>query len=317
MGLVRAPGCAGGSFWRTGLLLAGYAASFALLHTLAAAWGQISLYSLWYPAAGLKFTVLWRFGPQLAPGLALAELLVHLAWGNLSLPPFEGLTFAASVVFPTLAYGLAIARVRACELDPGAKASASSMPLAIAMACAPALAAASSLPWHLLRHTAGAPSTLIDALSAAIVFLVGDVLGVLLIAPPLLWLLGPRQRSPLKPLDQERVAEAGVATALALGAAWVTLRTSLGLRLEPMVLAVVWVGRRLGTAAAWLVLAPVSAFVLFFVSPRRRRAPAWVCTCSSHPWRSRAMSPAASRTPTRGTCGRSPGGTGCSFTPTA
>ena len=53
-------------------LIATYAVLFAVLHSLARTWG-ITIYSLWYPIAGVRFAFLWRYGAKFAWPFALAE----------------------------------------------------------------------------------------------------------------------------------------------------------------------------------------------------------------------------------------------------
>jgi len=245
-----------------------YAAAFLVLHPLAAAWGQLSIYSIWYPIAGVRFALLWRFGPKLSAPFAAADLLAHLVWGDFPARPLQAATFAASIVLPPLAYGLAIATLKALRRRAGGKPSEDAVALAVGMAFAPALASISSLPWAFFDGRALAVTTLLEQLGAVLVFLVGDVLGVLLIAPPLLWLFGlrdPGREDPFQRVSPAKLAEACAVVALAALAAWISQNNGLGLRLEPMLLATAWVGLRLGAATAWIVIAGVSAYVLFLL----------------------------------------------------
>ena len=63
-----------------------YGSAFTALHHFAAQW-QAGAFSLWFPAAGLRFAFLWRVGAPMTPAAALAELLVQLATGESTLEP--------------------------------------------------------------------------------------------------------------------------------------------------------------------------------------------------------------------------------------
>lgn len=244
-------------------LIATYAVLFAVLHSLARTWG-ITIYSLWYPIAGVRFAFLWRYGAKFAWPFALAELLVQAFWGRLDKPPMEALVFGLSVVLPPLGYGLGIRLVRAARKEKPEKETALSM--AIAMAVAPAVAASFSLPWAFLDQRASLIAHVVDRLAAILTFLIGDVLGVLLLAPPLLWALALRSaksRHAPKRLTTPRVFEGAAAVVLAFLVSWVAYSAELGVRLEPFVLATVWIGLRLGPWAAWSVAASTALYVLF------------------------------------------------------
>jgi signal transduction histidine kinase len=244
-------------------LIATYAVLFAVLHSLARAWG-ITIYSLWYPIAGVRFAFLWRYGEKFAWPFALAELLVQALWGRFDKPPLEALVFGLSVVLPPLGYGLGIRLVRAVRQEKPERETALSM--AIAMAVAPAVAASFSLPWAFLDQRAALIAHVVDRLAAILTFLIGDVLGVLLLAPPLLWGLafrGLKSRHAPKRLTPSRVFEGLAAVVLAFVTSWVAHSAELGVRLEPFVLATVWVGLRLGPWAAWSVAASTALYVLF------------------------------------------------------
>src|SRR4029453_12679300 len=55
----------------TGILL-GYGIAFTLLRSSASFWATHELFSLWFPAAGLRFAFLWWAGPRIAPLAALS-----------------------------------------------------------------------------------------------------------------------------------------------------------------------------------------------------------------------------------------------------
>lgn len=252
----------GGS--QLGPLLLVYAAGFLALHEIAAVWAHGATYSLWFPAAGLRFAILWTYGARLALPLALTELAAQSAMGRVSLDSTAGLLSAAGIVGPPLAYGLAIWLVRRRDESPLFRANP--MPVGFAAVVAPFFGSLASLPWHLLKGSSGIGS-LPEATGSLVVATSGDLLGVLLVAPPLLWLLGGRPwRDRIPRLDWKQLIEIFVVLALGWGAVSAIYAMGQGIRLQPVLLATVWIGFRFGRAPAWLA-ATLSAAVILPMTP--------------------------------------------------
>lgn len=247
----------GGS--QLGPLLLVYAAGFLALHEIAANWAHGATYSLWFPAAGLRFAILWTYGARLALPLALVELAVQSAVGRVALDSTVGFLSAAGIIGPPLAYGLAIWLVRRKD---GALFSANPMPVGFAAVVAPFFGSLAGLPWHLLGGSSGIES-LPEAMASVVVATSGDLLGVLLVAPPLLWLLGGRPWRDRAPrLGWMEMIELVVVLALGWGAVAAIYAMGQGLRLQPVLLATVWIGFRFGRVPAWLAAACSAAVVL-------------------------------------------------------
>ena len=49
------------------LILVAYGAAFTLLRSASGAWATHKVFSVWFPAAGLRFAFLWIAGPRLTP----------------------------------------------------------------------------------------------------------------------------------------------------------------------------------------------------------------------------------------------------------
>lgn len=244
--------------------LLGYALAFALSHHIAAIWGGQGYYSLLYPAAGVRLALLWSRGPRLTLAVALTELAVQVANG-IVVPAMPGWSVAMiGVLRPPLAYGAVVWLVRRLTARATSSLATAPMPLGLAAIGAPVAAMLVALPWAVLRPEltgVGDAQQLIASLTA---FAVGDVLGVLLFAPPILWLVdairapAPRPRRP-------RVAawaEAGSVLLLAILVSVALVRTGLGLPPTPALLAVAWIGLRFGRKAGWCAILLVTALVL-------------------------------------------------------
>jgi signal transduction histidine kinase len=244
------------------LILTGYGLLFGYLHVLSLHWSSSLYYSLWFAPAGLRFATLWHFGARQAPVLALIETAVVLTTNNTPEQyAVKQLLYLSSIVAPPLAYGLAIklslrlGRRQQTDYDPA-------MHLGVAVLLAPSLAALASVTLHFLMGRAdegGVP----EIIAAALVFMTGDLLGVLILSPPLLYIGKAietnnwgRLRSPDRWFESVAVLMAATAATRGLQAA------GYGLSLEPMLLAIAWVGLRHGRLAAWLALLTVAVIIL-------------------------------------------------------
>lgn len=249
-----------------GAICIGYGVAYFALHALAGFWGEGAVYSLWFPIAGVRFALLWRLGARMAPGLALSELGVQGLMGAFALAPLPALNAAAGVALPVLAYGVGVHisqriahRVTSLNVAP--------LPLGLALVITPIFAATASLPWALLDQRSAQLASIVAALAQVVVFCVGDLLGVLMLAPPVLWAIalasGEKPRRPER-LTVARLIEAGGLLIFAALVAWVVWRAGLGVRLEPVLLATIWIGLRLGCFAAWLSSFMVCCAILVF-----------------------------------------------------
>ncbi|WP_245653482.1 ATP-binding protein [Sphingomonas pituitosa] len=239
------------------LLLALYAVGFALAHWVAGFWGGRGFYSLWFPAAGLRLALLWRAGPRLLPWVALVELASDAASGLLwfGMPDLAMAVFG--VVRPVLAYGLTVAVIRWLAGGTRANVLIAPMPFGLATFFAPFVAALFALPQALylpeLTGVRGAREV-VESLAA---FTVGDLLGVLSVGPPVLWIgdLVTGRDSPPKPPPPAAALEASLVLGAALAAGNLLQQIGLGDATTLTLLAVVWIGMRFGRGAAWIAIA--------------------------------------------------------------
>ncbi|WP_454798088.1 ATP-binding protein [Novosphingobium lindaniclasticum] len=237
-----------------------YGAGFWLLHAAAAPWGGTGFFSLWYPAAGWRFAALWLAGAGVAPWTGLTELAVDLATGTIDLHGPRPLLDAWGVLRPSIAYALTIHVVR--RLTAGSLKSAQ-MNLGISAVICPAamasLTLATAVLWPEFQKT-GTGAELVLSLTG---LTVGDLLGVLVLAPPLLWVASllrapgksSRRALPLawRPLAVPLMQDTAI-LALGLGLTWLLWQAGLGLQPMPTLLAGAWIGLCHGRVAAWLAI---------------------------------------------------------------
>ncbi|WP_343528110.1 sensor histidine kinase [Sphingomonas sp.] len=255
-------------FWpdrRGWLILALYAAGFAMAHRLAALWGGSGFYSLWFPAAGVRLALLWRLGPRITPMVALVEILVDVGLGHVTLTRASAVTTLWGIARPVLAYGLTVAAIRWLAGTRRAGLFTAPMPLGLAAVLAPLAAALCAVPQALFNPELTGVANGREIIVSLAAFTVGDLLGTLFVAPPLLWIAdalgGPRRWPGPLPTVAACVETAGV---LVLGLALVELLAAggLGIQPAPVLVAVAWIGLRRGRAAVWTALLVVVLIVL-------------------------------------------------------
>ena len=241
-----------------------YGIAFAVLWLSAVKWEAPSGYSLWFPAAGLRFAYLWRGNLWTVPRAALAELLAPLASGALFLGPSPALELLGAVG-PCFVYGLVIHAVRSSverrtpwsPLDP--------FPFAAAAIIAPVLACFASLP-GMISHREGSIELHAVAITTT-TFALGDMLGILIAAPAFLWaaaaLSGERPKRPAL-IQSPRTAVFEFLTMTV--AAWLVVaaihHASIEAQLAPLLLAACWIGLRTGRLGAWASIVTTTAIIL-------------------------------------------------------
>lgn len=255
-----APPLASDALTWLGILLA-YGLLFTLLRVSAQFWAAHELFSLWFPAAGLRFALLWWAGPRMAPLVALSEFVVSLGTGTVELGPSPVLGFLG-IVGPCLVYGLVIHGVQSRQPTRPVLPRTDLMPFAIAALLCPVFACLAALPWAI-------PLALEDGylsgqvlFSSLLVFTLGDMLGILVLAPPIFWLLQKQPSGSPVLAFRGRALEACavllVSFALVLLIRWLDY----GLQLAPLVLAAGWIGLRAGRLAAWVAVLLISLISL-------------------------------------------------------
>lgn len=247
-------------------LLIAYGLAFALLHWTASPWSGEGFFSLWYPPAGLRFAVLWNRSARLVPWLILAELIADWCTGSAPLAGPEVLQAVTGIMRPGLTCGLAVAAVRRIAHGRSDTLSLPPMTLGLAAVAAPALNALMVIPFEtLLPAAAGRYHIGVDIVISLTGLAVGDLLGILVLAPLLLWIAALVDRPPrawprlprLRPALEDALVIGGCM--LLTIALW---RAGLGAQPAPGLLAGAWIGLRHGRVGAWLaILAQISVFL--------------------------------------------------------
>lgn len=266
------PGFGRVSAWRRGLptrrdgaALLLYAVGFAVAHRMAAMWGGSGFYSLWFPAAGLRLALLWRSGARLTPMIALVEVLVDLIQFPTLLDAAPWPVVLWGIVRPVLAYGATVAAIRWLAARRRAGLFAAPMPFGLACVLAPLAAALASVPQALTSPELTGVANRHDVILSLAAFTVGDLLGALFVAPPLLWiadLMTGRDRWHRPRPSPAALVEAALVLALGLGLTQLLSEADLGIQPAPVLVAVAWIGLRFGRTMAWVALLIVVLLVL-------------------------------------------------------
>jgi signal transduction histidine kinase len=245
--------------------IAFYALAFWGLHAIAARWSGAGFYSLFYPVAGLRVALLWGLGAGWAFPLALVELAVDLTSGMVVLHGPDGWIALLAVLRPGFCYGTAVWAVRRATRGARAVALMPPMPFALAGVAGPVLTMLATVPQAVFRGDLTGVSGSQNVTLSSSALLVGDLLGVLLVAPPLLWMASRLEAVRARPLPRpSSTATAEAAVILITGALTSILLTHLGLGPQPapMLMAVTWIGLRFGRATVWAALVILSALIL-------------------------------------------------------
>lgn len=249
----------------------GYAAAFILAHRFAAGWGGQVFYSLLYPPAGVRMALLWGRGPRLTVAIVLAEMVVQTLAGVIVPGEAGWISVAVGVARPPLVYGAVVWLVRRVAAHARSSLGVAPMPLGLASVLAPVAAALASLPWSLLTPELTGVVGLRQTFASLAGFAVGDLLGVLLITPPLLWAFqaardGPQRKPRLRLGQLSALGEAILVLGGAIASSILLARIGLGLSPTPTLLAVAWIGLRFGRTASWCAIVIVAAVVLLYTT---------------------------------------------------
>jgi two-component system sensor kinase FixL len=248
---------------RSVLLLALYGAAFTALRSTASDWQMGILFSLWFPAAGLRFAFLWFMGPRWTVPAAFAELFVQLAAGEVEISASPIATLAG-VLGPCLLYGTAIHYIQTHIADKSPVLGLWPMPFALGTVAAPLLGCLGALPWAIPRAMEAGAFDAPTLLSSLLIFALGDALGILVLAPPLVWIADylTGRGFPKVLLDRQIALEVTISQALAWALVWGMWRAGYGFVLAPILLAGGWTGIRMGRVGGWIAIVVSAAILL-------------------------------------------------------
>jgi len=251
-----------------------YAIGFWFLHSFANLWTGEGFFSLWYPAAGLRLALLWYAGVELIPAIMLIELFDDIIYGSLDLFQKGWPVIASTIIRPVFAYGVTVAGVRWLTSGTRSKLYPPPMPFGIAATAAPVAGALAAIPQALLRPDLIKAENIEGIIRSLSAFTVGDMTGVLIVAPLVLWLPGGVTRRSRQRLMQwirsgcgrRTVLEASTVFAIGLLTVATLDWSGLGLQSMPIMLSVAWIGMRFGRVAVWFALSIVTALALHYTS---------------------------------------------------
>ncbi|WP_230483930.1 ATP-binding protein [Sphingomonas sp. Leaf21] len=246
--------------------LALYALGFGAAHHFAASWGGNGFYSLWFPAAGLRLALMWRRGARLTPAIALVEILVDLVLSPAIFLEAPWPMTLFGIVRPVLAYGVTVAAIGWLADGRRAELFTAPMPFGLAAVLAPLAAVLSAVPQAMFNPELTGVTNGREVIVSLAAFAVGDLLGTLFVAPPVLWIAdavkgggGWRRRPPPR---LAAIVETAAVLLSGIGLARVLTAAGLGMQPAPVLVAVAWIGLRFGRTAAWFALLVVILRVL-------------------------------------------------------
>lgn len=246
---------------RLALIAVVYGAAFSLLHRVAAYWGDDLAFSLWFPAAGLRFAFLWHFPPRIGGVVIITEPLVHILTGVVA-GPTAWLIALTSMGSP-MGYVVTIYVVKTYFSRGTSSLTTSPMPVGFAMLLCPLAGALLAFPSALLGPAANSANPAWQEIIVPIgTYWIGDLLGILLIAPPLLWLAdASKSRFRVTP----RIWEATIVMIAGSTVSALIWFSTASVHIEPLLLCSIWVALRLGRMAAWFISCIVGITVLLLI----------------------------------------------------
>jgi len=209
----------------------------------------------WNPSAGLSIALLLTEGLRFAPAVAAAGLLSTTLLSSVPVPPAAAA--AGALVIGAGYAAAAVALRRWLPFDAGLRRARDVAALVGVALAAAALVAAGFVAVYLAAGVIPAG----DAPVAALQYWIGDAIGIVATAPPLLLaarrLRRPAPRRKLRPRDAAETALQAAAIAAALVAVFGTGRGGEGFKLFYLLfLPLIWIAARRGIdGAAWAVLA--------------------------------------------------------------
>jgi len=260
-----------GSPQQVAALLIAYGFTFILAHHIAQPWGGAHFFSLWYPAAGVRVALFWYCGARWAPLIALYECLIQLGTGVVLIDSPDIWNDLAGVARAPLAYGAAIGLVQWMKRRGTSDLSVAPMPFGLATVLAPTVAAFVAGLWEWWRPGVTPDLSTQPFATTIAAFLVGDLLGVLLVAPPLLWLAaridGVNDPDLARCASPARIGEAGLILSIGWGLAMALASVNPQISLTPVLVAATWVGLRCGRHGAWVAIMLCAAIILPWSAP--------------------------------------------------
>ncbi len=247
------------------LLLVAYGTIFTFLRSAAREWSSSEIFSLWFPAAGWRLAFLWKAGPRATLPAAIAELVCSVSFGGVDVG--RNPLAILGVMGPCLAYGLAVWLV--CRRESGSSTwdedRLQAMPIVETIALGPLFACWPALLWALPVATVNGVVDGEKLFGALLVFVMGDMLGILLLTPPLLWVADRLKGQPLTfvmPMTARTAIECCAVYAASWGLVGLLYRHGYDLVLSPVLLAVCWIGLRAGRILTWCAILGAALIIL-------------------------------------------------------
>jgi len=238
-----------------GLWLA-YLVAFSISHEIARIWGGAYFFSLWYPAAGIRFAFLWRYGARWTFLIAAAELLAQSLLWTVIEHQVVSPRMAVDIILPSLTSGGVIAAIRYESRRNPSELAIAPLPLGLAAILTPTFTALVRGGWEWVSSHYDASATFLPTS----IFLLGDMLGILIVAPFLLWLSEGKGRWGELRLSWPDLRQAALVFALG----WSLALLLPDLRLMPIMLSMTWLGLRYGSKGAWIAIILSSGVTLFW-----------------------------------------------------
>lgn len=244
----------------------GYFFAFLAAHKIASPWGGIQYFSLWYPAAGVRLALLWYCGARWTPAVIAEELVAQWLGGAIIFGSPQFWSQLGGVARAPLSYGLIIGAAQWLRRQKPSDLTTDPMPFGLAAVLAPTLSAIVAATWECFDVSVPIEMPTARFATVFAAFLVGDLLGVLLVSPAMLWMAGildkPAPSFQLQLRLPSRVVEPFAVVAGAGVLAAILGAVSPFLSLMPILVSATWLGLRGGRGGAWIAIVIAAAVML-------------------------------------------------------
>ncbi|MBV1901670.1 MAG: MASE1 domain-containing protein, partial [Kordiimonadaceae bacterium] len=249
-------------FWET-LLLAGlYGLAYMGLFLLSDKIIGLAGFSLWFPAAGIRFALIFVYGWRFGLLAASVEILAQGLLGEWTSWHYDPVFIVAGIGAPPLIYAAVIWVLNRYQLTHAAFSKFSHVIwICIAVVLAPALTAPVSTGLQVYGHRMAAGAFQEATLS----FWVGDMVGLLMIAPIAMLSIAAFREKTTKFFKNVQNFVFLLEYAAALLFIWMTFQYTQGtlpsLRWLPLVLPMLAISLRFGFAGAGLIILSLNIMV--------------------------------------------------------
>ena len=252
-----------GGFWYAVCAGGLYAVAYALLLEFSSYMHGLAGFSLWFPAAGIRFALIFVFGWRFGFIAAVAEIWVQGLLGEWALWGYQPHFIIAGIAAPPLLYAAIIGFLQKHRLTDGGFLDFSH----VLWFCVAAVAAPSiTAPVSAYMQIEGGRLASEAFQPAVLSFWIGDMIGLFMLAPISMILLSLIAARKQPPFENLKIVTFAVEFTLAVIFIWLAAQyaesTALSLRWLPFLIPVIAISLRYGFVGAALIVLALNVVIV-------------------------------------------------------